>query len=315
VADKKYLTTRVMRDTLKRLNVVIKYNVISNKIAITGLPNFITDEHSESQLPVYVKQNLKLSSVKDFSDSDIAGHLANVALENQFNPVLDLIRSVVWDEKDRINEVYDIFCIDSNDKLSQTLIKKWLMQCYALANNTESSSEGIRAFGADGVLNLVGPQGLGKTSALRTLAMSDDFFLEGESINPDNKDSVIQATSVWICELGEIGSTMRSNVDHLKAFLTRQIDKFRKPYGRTYLSIARKTSFCASCNDPRYLLDETGNRRFWTVPVVKIKLEKVLDWQNNPNEVLQLWAQVADIVKRDGLQSFRLTKDEQSNLA
>ncbi len=72
------------------------------------------------------------------------------------------------------------------------------------------------------------------------------YFGEGRTYDPRNKDSQIECTSKWICELGEIGSTMKKDIDSLKAFLTSSTNEYRLPYGKTALRYARMTSFCGT---------------------------------------------------------------------
>ena len=124
------------------------------------------------------------------------------------------------------------------------------------------------------------------------------YFGEGVCIDPRNKDSIIQATSNWLCELGEIGSTMKKDMDSVKAMLTKANDEYRLPYGRTTLKFPRMTSFVGTVNDDKFLIDQTGNRRFATVPISD---DVHIDYntQIRPFNSLQLWAQVYRIVQEE----------------
>ena len=57
----------------------------------------------------------------------------------------------------------------------------------------------------------------------KRLANYDEgWLLAGATLNPSDKDSVNQAVSHWIFELGEIESTFKkSDIDQLKAFVTK----------------------------------------------------------------------------------------------
>ena len=68
-------------------------------------------------------------------------------------------------------------------------------------------------FSLDIILIFKGRQGIGKTRFFEKLALKSQFFGEGICLDPRDKDSVMQATSKWISELGEIGSTMRKDMD------------------------------------------------------------------------------------------------------
>jgi putative DNA primase/helicase len=105
-------------------------------------------------------------------------------------------------------------------------------------------------------------------------------------MDPNNKDHVITATSHWLVELGELDATFRkADIAALKSFITNSADKLRRPYDRVDSNYRRRTVFFASVNDRKYLVDDTGNRRWWTVPTVAVDYEHDIDVQ-------QLWAEV-----------------------
>ena len=99
-------------------------------------------------------------------------------------------------------------------------------------------------------------------------------------------EDVKQCVSHWICELGELGSTFkRADIDQLKAFLTKRSDELRLPYDRAFSNYQRRTAFYASVNEKEFLIDTSGNRRFWVVPVTEI------DWRHGLN-MQQVWAEI-----------------------
>ncbi len=96
-----------------------------------------------------------------------------------------------------------MFGIDETDTLSRTILKKWFMKCICgVHNNLENP------YSLDIVLVFQGKQGIGKTRFFEHIALNNRYFGEGKTIDVRDKDTKIQATSKWICELGEIGSTM-----------------------------------------------------------------------------------------------------------
>ena len=219
---------------------------------------------------------------------------------------------VKWDGKDHVTQIYDIFKIptDTEEGLYiRTFIFKWLKQCVCgLFNDIENP------FSLDIILVFQGKQGIGKTRFFEMLALNSRYFGEGISLDPRDKDSVMQATSKWISELGEIGSTMRKDMDSVKAFLTKSTDEYRTPYGRAIFHYPRMTSFVGTVNDKQFLIDQTGNRRFVTIPLAP---DLVIDYntQIKPFDALQLWSQIYNIVKdADKSSCFRLTEDEKRYL-
>lgn len=232
-----------------------------------------------------------------------------LARENLYNPVLDLLSETKWDGIDRKPELFALMGIQ-DDALSMTLVSKWLLQTVALLFNNEEDP-----FGADGVLVLNGGQGVGKTSLFRRLALNPRWFGEGATIKDNDKDTTRRCVTRWITELGEVESTLKSDINALKAFVTSDMDNYRLPYARSDVKAARRTSLCATCNSDRYLIDSTGNRRWWSVP-----LSDPMDYDAIMKfNALQLWAQiyalVAPLTHTEKAACFRLTRAEQDALA
>lgn len=300
-------TPDVLEDFLNSRKMEVKWNEITKAIDFKGR-GFIgqAQEHIGANIVHLLYSELQ-GCYKRCTLDTIAGYLNIVATRNIYNPVVELLAETKWDSQDHIAELCDIIGIDEDDKLSRTLVKKWLMQSIAmLQNNIEAP------FGADGVLVLQGEQGTGKTSLFRQLAMHREFFKDGVTLNFSDKDTAIRATSCWIAEMGEIESTtLKSDVERLKSFITAEVDEYRRPYARGDTRSARHTSFCGSCNNIDFLSDQTGNRRFWTVE----SSGKINFKQLTPEKVKQIWAQANVLLCEGGLQSFRLTDSERNALA
>lgn len=301
-----FVTVTNLNQHLQDKGIVIRYNDINHVQDITGLDSVYGREHSQDILPVLLYDELRFIYDK-VTKGDIRDFLNVIAVKNKYNPVLDALETLVWDKVDRLPELFNVLGIHESDRLSKTLIYKWLWQCLSLARNKLTDDQA--AYGADGLLVLIGKQGIGKTSFFRKLAMSQDFFYEGKHLDFRDKDTLIRASSAWITELGEIESTLRSDIEKLKAFITDKTDMYRRPYGHGDLHLARHTSFCATCNNTKFLIDPTGNRRFWSVPVNQIDLGSL-----NDLNVTQLWAQV-DELTRGNCQGFRLNQEEQAALS
>jgi putative DNA primase/helicase len=75
-------------------------------------------------------------------------------------------------------------------------------------------------------------------------------------------------------------------VARLKGFVTRDTDKVRKPYARVEVEMPRRTVFVATVNDAKFLLDDSGNSRWWTIPLA------LVDW-NHGIDMQQLFALLA----------------------
>jgi putative DNA primase/helicase len=95
---------------------------------------------------------------------------------------------------------------------------------------------------------------------------SQPWFTDGLG-DIQQKDVVDQMTGKWIIELAELASIRGRENEHIKSFLTRQVDRVRMSYGRRSEDYPRQSIFMGSTNSSEYFTDETGNRRYWPIRV------------------------------------------------
>jgi putative DNA primase/helicase len=158
-------------------------------------------------------------------------------------------------------------------------------------------------------LTIQGPQSAGKTSWIA--ALIPDPTLRESSVKLDhhldagNKDSQIAAATHFLIEIGELESSFRRDVARLKGFITSDCDKIRLPYARSASVFPRRSVFAATVNDSRFLVDATGNTRWWVIPVTKINYQHHLDMQ-------QIWAQFT--VEYEKGEQWWLTPEEEGLL-
>lgn len=253
---------------LDHLNIKIRFNEMTKRAEFIKpeylenklIEGVIYDECVEHRVPIV----------------NLHGHLDTLAQDCAFHPAREWIDSKPWDGVNRWEDL--LKTVHTNDELFPALLYKWLLSAVAVLY----SKTPVRA---EGVLVFQGPQGCGKTrwfGALCPLAFQSD----GMVLDLNNKDSLISVTSTWLVELGEIGGTYKkSDMDLLKAFFSKKIDRYRLPYARADILAPRRTVFFGSVNDSRLLYDKTGNRRWWGVEVSKLDYEHQIDMQ-------QLWAEI-----------------------
>lgn len=303
--DKELFTPEKLQAWLELNGIGIRYNELSKHFDITGLDNE-NQELLSNNMAALIHSRLKQADLYNgCTIQTVTDYISICGSRKSYNPVLEYLNGYQWDRKSRLDELYSIMNIAEHDRLSRVLIRKWLMQSISLLHNNPREP-----FGADGCLTLCGGQGIGKSSLIRKLSMKSTFFKDGLTIDTNDKDSVIRAISGWIGEIGELESTLRKDIEKLKAFLTAATDEIRVPYARTATITPRRTSYAATCNSNEFLIDTSGNRRFWTILVTDIDLQQL-----DELDVIQLWKEVQDIVSHKGLQAFRLTRDEQKELA
>jgi putative DNA primase/helicase len=159
------------------------------------------------------------------------------------------------------------------------------------------------------VLTLQGPQGIGKTAFVASLVpdpvLRERIVKLDHHLDPQDKDSQLGAISNLIVEIGELDSSFRKDIARLKGFITRDSDSIRRPYARANSDYPRRTVFAATVNASDFLQDETGNTRFWTIPVIRIAYEHQIDMQ-------QVFAQLR--VDLDNGARWWLTREEEALL-
>jgi predicted P-loop ATPase len=184
-----------------------------------------------------------------------------VACENLFHPVRDYLHRLKWDGQPRLDTWLSTYCgargpeAQSSDVLA-AVGRKFLVQAVARVMGT-----GVKA---DYILVLEGPQGYFKSTVFAVLGgefYTDDLAAFG------TKDAALGVAGMWFIELPELVRLRGANLNVIKSFLSRTVDRFRPPYGRHMMDVPRTNVFCGTTNDDEYLLDVTGNRRFWPVQV------------------------------------------------
>jgi predicted P-loop ATPase len=80
----------------------------------------------------------------------------------------------------------------------------------------------------------------------------------------------------------------KGEVSRIKAFMSRQVDRIRPPYGRRVVPVLRECIFAGTVNKDTYLKDETGSRRFWPVKCGVIRIAELKRDRD------QLWAEARE---------------------
>ena len=280
----------------------VRYNELNGEFDISGF-SWLKKNPGEDRLDVLADElqaflHLRYSYV---SHELVVRHLQKIGRDHSYNPIKERLEKEVWDGRDRFNQLCDT--LTPMDDFSRLLVRKWLIQCIAMQYNDWGK------IGADGVLTLQGPEGIGKTSFFRSLVPEIEWFQEGISIDTESKDSIRKAISKWISEIGECDHTTKKQQANLKAFITQNADRYRREYERTFVEVPRRTSFCATVNNDAFLY-EGDNRRWWVIKVTGVDLEGLNALKP---EVWQIWAQAKQEWDKNH-KAFRLTSEERAEL-
>jgi predicted P-loop ATPase len=189
---------------------------------------------------------------------DIGRAVQAVARNNPFHPVRDYFDALVWDGRPRIDTWLSKYLHSVDSEYIRAVGPRWLISSVARIYQPGCQ--------VDHTLVLEGPQGKQKSQALRTLSKNQSWVTDRLS-HIGSKDAAIEIAGIQIVELAEMDALTKASSSTSKAYLTRQYDRFRPPYGKHPINLPRQCVFAATINPPAggYLKDPTGARRFWPV--------------------------------------------------
>ena len=283
--DKPSATIENVRHLMKHYGITASYNVISKDIdiQIPGEDYLVDTQRNDKMTRI-----MSLCSMNNIPPGKLEDFVVHSAGQTVKNPVVSWVTSKPWDGVQRLEAFYGtIRGNEDGDPMrkafKETLMKRWMVSAIAVAFNPYATS-------TSGVLTIQGVQGGGKTHWFKKLTPKElDVSKDGIQLDLDNKDSVLEAVSYWLVELGEIDSTFKkSDLNKLKAFITKDRDKIRPPFARSFNMYNRRTVFFGSVNDEEFLADPTGSRRFWVIKADSVDYAHALDMQ-------QVWAEFYDL--------------------
>lgn len=294
-------TTDNSAHLLRAHGIRVRFNVMKKRLDI-DIPRLETSEQNRDQVVLHYIENLALKH--RMSPIRVAANLLAIGDADPFDPMADWIDSKPWDGVDRLRSFYDTVTPQSDYPVEfrDVVLRKWLLSIVAAT----FKPHGFRARGA---LTFQGEQGIGKTSWFKRLIsdpqLRDQAVKLGHSWDGGSKDAKLTAIRHRIVEWGELEGSFRREIAGLKAFLTEDYDKIRPPYARVEAEYPRQTIFGASVNESDFLLDATGNSRFWTIAVESLDYLHEIDMQ-------QVFAQLK--IDFDAGDQWWLTPDEEATL-
>ncbi|MFY7739230.1 MAG: VapE domain-containing protein [Flavobacterium sp.] len=232
---------------------VFRHNIVSGKLEFQYFGkkkwNVMNDFIENSMLRECLKGRIKtnLSSLRNLLYSDFC---------QLFNPFEDYFYNLpTYDEKtDYILELANTITTTKQD-LWQQCFKKWIVAMVGCVLDEKIINHTVIVFS--------GKQGLGKTTWVEKLVPKQlkEYLFSG-TINPNNKDTLVQLAECMLINLDELENLNRSEIGSLKEIITKTQIRMRKAYGHNNETMPRRASFAGSVNTAQFLNDSTGSRRF-----------------------------------------------------
>jgi len=150
---------------------------------------------------------------------------------------------------------------------------------------------------------LMGEQGARKSSFWA--ALGGPFFSDSLGDVSAKDDRMILHRS-WIMEWAELDHIVGlRHAGQVKAFLSQATDLFRVPYGKTVEAFPRRGIIVGTTNrSTGFLVDDTGNRRFWVIPLASTEANPI-DTATLMAERDAIWS-AAVHAYRDGASNYLL---------
>ena len=264
----------------------ISYDTLTRTVCIDTEP--VTDDAvTEMRIDVSNRYEFEPAKAKAWE----VVHM--VARTHDFNPLVEYLDNLRWDGNLRLDRwlVHSLGVEDT--PLHRVFSRRWCISAVARA-----FEPGCKV---DTLLLLVGPQGAGKSTALKLLA-GEEWFRD-TAVDLRSKDGFMQLSGVWVYEIAEMTSFAGVRAERVKGYVSSSEDSYRPPYGRTVVRLPRQTVFAASTNDETPLEDPTGSRRFWPMttpgPIDAVWLTQHRD---------QVWAEAVEAFHAE--EAWHLTDDE-----
>lgn len=249
-----------------------------------------------------------------FKPNLVSQVIDSVARANSYNPVIDYFEKCLakWDKKPRLDDFLQKYLGADDSEATKLTVRLWFMGAVAKGYNP------LTKF--DYVLDLVGGQGIGKTTLLREIAPCGFYTDQFNSFT--DKDDKAELKNALIVNDDEMTASNRSSFEVVKKFITEQVFRYRPSYGKYIMTFNKGFVMARTTNEVQHLKDKSGDRRFLSIkcdekrqrvhPVEGLKQEEIDQiW----GEAVYLWKHTKDPFKLSPKQEAILADNRQQFLA
>jgi len=263
-----------IRHALELLGVRVRHDAFQDRSIIEGLEGFdLLDDRAMDRLWLLIDEKFKLRPSKEYFWTVVPDE----ARRNSFHPVREYLDGLKWDGKKRIDTWLTDYAQVEDTPYTRAVGGLMLIAAVRRIRKPGCKFDEMPVF--------ISPQGLEKSSAFSILAVNPEWFSDDLPLQADSKTAIERMKGRWIIEAAELKGMRSSEVEHLKSFLSRNVDRARMSYDRTISELLRQCIIVGTTNDEQFLRDQTGNRRYWPIEVGAFDLAKLKADRD------QLWAE------------------------
>jgi predicted P-loop ATPase len=268
-----------------------QYQACAKNVESLGV---LWSNEDSTRLSAWFSREFKL----DAPIKDLERAIEVVAHEREVDSWRDHLDTLVWDGVPRLATAAETYYRATNGQAANLGYYYWVQQIAARAYQPGCK--------ADLVLVLHGGQGTYKSTSLRLLCGSK-LFSDCE-LDLESKEVASNLAGKIIHEFGEGTILTRKDVNTIKAFVTRQSERFTPKFKSKAIEVPRRSSFSLTTNDDEALQDPTGLRRFPVVEVGEIDIVSL------ERDAQQLLAEAVALYK-SGSKWYPQTDEEKALLA
>lgn len=218
------------------------------------------------------------------ADRDLKAAIVIAANNSPFHPVREYLESVNWDGVPRAETLFIDYLASEDNPYHRDTAR--LMLVAAVCRIYEPGHK------FDSAIIFESLQGKKKSTMIEILARSWYATLDGDFAN--EKFMIEQLQGAWLVEMAELTGMSKSDVNAVKAFISRKKDRARLAYARRAGEFPRQCVLLGSTNQRKYLRDQTGGRRFWPIECRRSNIDTDLLETN----IDQIWAEAVQIYRQ-----------------
>lgn len=291
-----------------QLSIYLKHNEFSQEHELTKDIKIGNSYFKKGELPSNFDSVIKVyfESVFEvaFTNQAMIDGMETFFSERTYNPVMEYMEAAAkeWDGRQRINRMFQVYLGADDIELISKIAEMWLVGAVAKVYDPYVKF--------DYVLDLVGGQGVGKTSLLQKLGGNWYTDAVTDFSNKDNYDIMLKSL---IVNDDEMVASNRMSFAETKAFISKTSLRFRKPYMKRTEEFAKNFVLARTTNQKEYLKDKTGERRFLPI-MVNAEKQKKHPMEIDPETIKQIWGEAVTIFKNGASLMFDEETEKELNV-